>query len=416
MKLTPIDQVVIPTNRFRRDFDEKAHRELYASIQRLGLLNLPIVRGTEIVAGERRYRAIKALADAGVAISYGGQPIELGQFPCLDWADLDPITAREIELQENTARLDLSWQERAHATKALLDLRREQDPSYDVAKLTEELGYAPGSVTAVKERIIIADHLDVPGVGKSATEADAKKILKRYIENEYAGQLALIEPDAAFSRVLKLCSFEELLAAVPPFDVLLTDPPYGQDADTIRANIKLGHKYSDDWNSVVVKLHALAELSFARARPQAHAYTFCAIEHFFSLADMFDAAGWQVWPRPLIWHKDVGHIPAANFGPKYDYECILFANKGQKPVTFGNASSILQHDAVKKENKLHAAEKPVSLLVELLQRSCITGDLVVDPFCGSGPIFEAATQLGLVAWGSDTDAVAVGNAKQRMLR
>ena len=41
--------------------------------------------------------------------------------------------------------------------------------------------------------------------------------------------------------------------------------------------------------------------------------------------------------------------------------------------------------------------KPVSLSEEMLGRSCRTGELVLDPFGGSGSTLLAAARLGLVA-------------------
>ena len=62
----------------------------------------------------------------------------------------------------------------------------------------------------------------------------------------------------------------------------------------------------------------------------------------------------------------------------------------------------------------HAAQKPVALLDDLLRRSARPGDRVLDPFCGSGPIFPAAHALKLIATGVERDQTFYGMAAARI--
>lgn len=47
--------------------------------------------------------------------------------------------------------------------------------------------------------------------------------------------------------------------------------------------------------------------------------------------------------------------------------------------------------------------KPVALCRPLIEYSCPRGGLIIDPFCGSGPVLVAAKQLGRLAIGIDSD-------------
>ena len=125
---------------------------------------------------------------------------------------------------------------------------------------------------------------------------------------------------------------------------------------------------------------------------------FCDIRLFFSIVSRFTAAGWTVWPKPLIWDKGNGMLPRPEHGPRYTYDAILFASKGDKKIT-GVYPDVLKYSAVSGQKLLHAAQKPVELLIDLLRRSCLPGDLVLDPFAGSGSIFESAKELSLRALG-----------------
>ncbi len=45
-------------------------------------------------------------------------------------------------------------------------------------------------------------------------------------------------------------------------------------------------------------------------------------------------------------------------------------------------------------NRLHPTQKPIEALTPLVEAFTRPGDLVLDPFCGSGSTLEAAQQLG----------------------
>jgi DNA modification methylase len=77
----------------------------------------------------------------------------------------------------------------------------------------------------------------------------------------------------------------------------------------------------------------------------------------------------------------------------------LFAWKGKK-------SCIIMGDVIDVppvRTKKHAAEKPVELYRRLLSRSCQIGDTVLDPCCGTGTIFPAATLCRVTATGIEQD-------------
>jgi DNA modification methylase len=100
---------------------------------------------------------------------------------------------------------------------------------------------------------------------------------------------------------------------------------------------------------------------------------------------------------PLIWNKNgQGNIIGNVDGPRRTYEAILYARRGGRKVQRVGAD-VLTHSPVRLSR--HAAEKPVSLYVELLSFSVLPGQEVLDPCCGTGPVFVAANTLGLIATG-----------------
>ena len=112
VSMVSVDAVVANTYQPREDFDETALHELAASIERSGLMQPLVVRSTgntgswELVAGERRFRAMKFLGRDQVPV------IAL---------DVDDQAAAELALIENVHREDLNPIERARGLARLRD-------------------------------------------------------------------------------------------------------------------------------------------------------------------------------------------------------------------------------------------------------------------------------------------------------
>ncbi len=64
------------------------------------------------------------------------------------------------------------------------------------------------------------------------------------------------------------------------------------------------------------------------------------------------------------------------------------------------------------KRKVHPAQFPVELAYRLLART--PGDVVLDPFCGSGSTLVAARKLGRHSIGIDVSADYIRIAEQRL--
>jgi DNA modification methylase len=78
---------------------------------------------------------------------------------------------------------------------------------------------------------------------------------------------------------------------------------------------------------------------------------------------------------------------AGNFGDQY--ETILFFTKGRHRRRGRRWSNVWQFPRVLPKKLRVPAEKPVDLVARIIEASAIAGDLVVDPYCGSGTTGEA---------------------------
>lgn len=109
----PLDRIKSNKNQPRSQFNDQSLDELAESIREFGVLQPIIVRSIdkennyEIVAGERRYRAIKKIG--------------INTIPSLILSDVDDISSLEMALIENIHRDDLSPLEQAFSYKYLIE-------------------------------------------------------------------------------------------------------------------------------------------------------------------------------------------------------------------------------------------------------------------------------------------------------
>lgn len=432
--------IIIEPGRQRKIFDPAAVVDLSASISESGLIHPIVVRmsgsDTILVAGERRLKAMEYLWSLGEKVSCGEYDFDEGYAPCLYLGEIDPIDAYEIELEENIRRENISWQDRAQATVRLLALRNAQatadgsDPLTHIDLAKELAGVSAETPSAeigpktesVREDLIVARSLNDAEVAKAPSKAEALKIIRRKEENQRNAQLARTV-GATFSSSLHTLLQGDCLSILPTlpggsFDLILSDPPYGIDAQDFNNSGNMvvgdgGHFYDDSHDNWIHLMAELAREVDRLSKPSAHMYLFCDIDRFHALRDFIGASGvWKCFRTPLIWHNPGGmRAPWPDAGPQRKYQVILYANKGKRPVTrlLGDVLSY-SNDT----NLGHPAQKPVLLYQDLLRRTIRPGDSVLDPFAGSGTIFPAAHGLKVKATGIELDEAAAGIAAKRL--
>jgi DNA modification methylase len=443
MKAYAPEAIKIAENRQRQEFEAQALEELKSSIEDRGLMHAPVVRqengGPVLVAGERRLRAISDLFALGGSFVFNGVRYT-DTVPTVTLGELDELEAEEAELDENLRRKDLTWQELANAHSRLHALRQRQfnkkmaetpekldnpqvhSPTFaDTAK--EVFGYSDGSrQDTIRKEVIIAQHLTKPEVAKAKTLDEAWKVLKRSEQAEANRELAA-KVGATFTAELhKLHNancinwMDDAVSQNLEFDVILTDPPYGmgsQDFGDGGGKMNgIEHRYDDSYEAWQKLMRQWAPLTYLVAKPEAHLYAFCDIDRFHELKRYLEEAGWYVFRTPLIDYKtDSGRVPLPDRGPRRQYELILYAIKGNKPVTTIVPDVIpCQADP----NMTHGAQKPVALYVNLLKRSVKPGDRVLDTFAGSGTIFPAAHSLQCEATGIEQNPEYYGMCLARL--
>lgn len=414
-------------NRQRIHYDEMKIVDLADSILENDLLHpLTLREGSNVlVAGGRRKRALELLHRRGEVIRYAGRDVPPGHAPVNRMPERSVVEYLEAELAENIAREDLSWAERSAAVARLHELRQAQrEAKGETQTITDTAREIKGdtptgsTITSTREDLILASHLEDPDIAKAKTKKEALKTLREKLDRQAreAKARAFLQ-QAPKAETLYRIHQGDCLAVMQDLELsgvncVVSDPPYGLNAHAFGGQAQHAHAYDDSYATWQNLMKGYAEALYKATAAEAHLFIFCTIENWTELSMIFTTAGFDVWPRPLIWYKgNNGTLPRPEHGPRYTYEAILFATKGNKKI------KKVTHDVLTfqpPQAKTHAAEKPVELYTELLSVSVDPGDLVFDGFAGSGPIFPAARSLQCRAVGIELDPANVALCLDRI--
>ena len=205
-------------------------------------------------------------------------------------------------------------------------------------------------------------------------------------------------------------------------DLVITDPPYLMNhttggtksigmSDRWMGNIKAGNSVMG-FEKTIRFADWLPE-TYRILKDSGHCYIFCNDKNVKELLDESSNARFRL-SNILVWLKN-------NATPNRYYmkncEFILFLYKGRaKPIRNMGTKAVIECQNIRGKDKRHPTEKPTALLSTLIENSSEPGELVVDPFMGSGSTGVAAVNternfIG-VEISADYYAVAAGRITQ----
>lgn len=210
----------------------------------------------------------------------------------------------------------------------------------------------------------------------------------------------------------------ELMKDIPDnsIDLVITDPPYEICTSGAGLYKQSDKKYIKELNGMKDGFSEEILDELCRVMKKINIYIFCSQKQIIPLLDYFvknKKCNWNI----LSWHK-TNPIPAC--GNKYltDTEFILFfREKGVK--VYGSfdtkrtwyATPLNQSD--KKKYK-HPTVKPQLILNNLVINSSKNGDIVLDPFMGSGSTGVACLNNNRNFIGIELDENYFSIAKERI--
>ncbi len=392
-----LKNIIVKPNRGRKEF--KHIQELADSIKRLGFIN-PICVAPhaddptkyELVAGERRWRAACLAGLTEVPITFRAHQTELER--------------KIMELEENTHREGLDWQEEAELHAQIDEHRKLLDTTWTQKQTAELVGVSP---THVNLQITMAKKLrDNPAVAKEIRERNlpinaAAQVIKsrENIEKmerlKSAGKLEITTD-------FRLGDCRELIKLLPSasVDLCITDPPYGLEklealrdsgGSRMSGHALMGDDHNSDIAAVLQLLRDMAPELVRVLKPGAHVYIFTAFQY---VGDFIKAlAPLEFQPPLVIWDRQKPTTPGYGYNYLNSTEgVIMFHNPPRRRRLAKSMYNILQHPEVPKNLRVYPTEKPQSLLKDLISQSSIMGETVLDFTAGSGSTLKAARALG----------------------
>jgi site-specific DNA-methyltransferase (adenine-specific) len=209
----------------------------------------------------------------------------------------------------------------------------------------------------------------------------------------------------------------EWLRRQPPdsIDLLITDPAY-ESLEKHRAvgtttRLKHSKASSNDWIRVFpnARFGELFAEAFRALKRNAHLYLFCDAETMFVAKPQGEAAGFHFW-KPLVWDK---HTIGMGYHYRARYEFILFFEKGKRRLNDLGVADVI---TVPRVHRGYPAEKPAAVSEVLIAQISAAGELVADPFMGSGSVGVAALKNGRRFTGTDVNPEAVRLTADRLAR
>jgi site-specific DNA-methyltransferase (adenine-specific) len=189
-------------------------------------------------------------------------------------------------------------------------------------------------------------------------------------------------------------------------DLVVTDPAY-ESLEKHRARGTTTRLES--WFEIFPNVRfpdLMAEL-YRVLKPDTHCYVYCDQETMFVAKPIAEAAGFT-FHKFLVWDK-------LTIGMGYHYraqhELILFLEKGKLRLNDLGIGDVLYCQRI---TDGYPTEKPTRVSDVLICQSSQPGQLVIDPFTGSGSVGAAALMADRRFAGCDLSLTAVKTATDRL--
>lgn len=329
------------------------------------------------------------------------ESIGMEQIACVLREETDELFVRELELETNIMREDMTWQERAKAIATLEELKRAKNPNISQMQIAQAAGLS--SQREVSQAKTITKMIELfPEIGeaKSINQAlswakqKASQIVRRKEVEDEAQRNEIVASVA--DRVI-LGDSTEVIKTLPSESVhaFITDPPFGIDYGSRKqGTVGTLNSYDDD-EEAYMRLLDMAPEMYRVLKPDGWVIWFLGISWYERARDAFRAAGFTVDEIPVIWDRREGKTfttrPDHYFTRSYDI--ALHMHKGDPQIVRRNLPNIISVPPVATTERELMVERPVELYAELIRRLTIEGEVVCDLFTGSGSCLAAAAML-----------------------
>jgi len=224
------------------------------------------------------------------------------------------------------------------------------------------------------------------------------------------------------------------------FDLTFLDPPFNQDKEYNSHNDNMSVKEYWDW------MRRICDLVYQNSSNGAAIYFMQREKNTHYVLNTLESTGWT-FQNLIIWKKKTSAVPSSiRFGKHY--QIIVFATKGKSPRVFNRLRidpPLLETEKYRRPNglyvtdvwddireltsgyfagdeplrfengeRVHKQQSPVQLLTRIILSSTNVGDIVFDPFAGTGTTLVVAKQLERNSFGVEIDNINSSFIEKRL--
>lgn len=200
-------------------------------------------------------------------------------------------------------------------------------------------------------------------------------------------------------------------------DVVITDPPYEAEAHTSQRLVARagGRLAVEPLTFPPITEDERADSSRQMARvARRWILVFCQVEAAMKWRAALEAAG-AVYKRTCLWVKPDGKPQYSGDRPGIGYESIVACHTpGRSRWNGGGSHGVFIVNKGGDVRTGHQTQKPVALMELLVRLFSKPGELILDPFAGSGTTGVAAIRLGRRFVGWETNPRYLTMAQKRL--
>ena len=331
----------------------------------------------------------------------------------IEWIIKNQFSRRNLPLYER-ARLALrlkpviAWRAKENQGTRTDILPKSVKSLNTQLELSKAAGVGHDTIAKVEKIEAVADDATKAKLrsGEMSINQAYTEIKKQEKAEQRAAKMATIKEAAVTDGNLVHgdCLEEMEKLADGSIDCVVTDPPYGISYVSNRRTIEseVVKAVANDGLEDAMRLWDEAcKVLFGKMKADSHIYCFTSWKVYPQFAEI--TGRYFKIKNCLIWVKNNHGSGDLDGNYSEQYEMVIFATKGNRKLNGNREPNVLTFDKVASLNLVHSCEKPVDLLSFLIEKSTDHGELVVDPFMGSGSTIVAAKQTGRRYWGCELD-------------
>lgn len=359
---------LVPYARNARTHSDDQVAQIAASIAEFGFTN-PILAGSDgvIVAGHGRLAA--------------AQKLGLDVVPVVVLDHLTPTQRRALVIADNRIAENAGWDD----AMLRIEIAALQDDDFDLS-LT---GFDADALA----ELMAGDESD----GQGQTDDDAMPEMPETPVSR-PGDVWLLGGHRLFCGDSTVADSYDRLLDGAPVDMVFTDPPYNvnyansakdkmRGKDRAILNDNLGDGFYD---------FLLAALTPTIAHCRGSIYVAMSSSELDVLQAAFRAAGGK-WSTFIIWAKNTFTLGRADYQRQYEPILYGWPEGAQRHWCGDRDQGDVWNIRKPQKNELHPTMKPVELVERAIRNSSRPGNVVLDPFGGSGTTLIAAEKSGRLA-------------------